>query len=148
PLEFHCTAPVKANRAQEILYGPTLQQYISSEVIGQTLFEKGTKTPMVVLVDRPSLLGVREFISAPTALVLRSPRDAKDGAEDDGDSPGATAGGEFQIGSNRLRCWSGHLDDQARLTEKLADLSSFDLAEPFGRIRDAIKEAQQAKAAG
>src|SRR6266404_1210747 len=25
PLEFHCTAPVKPNRAQEILYGATLQ---------------------------------------------------------------------------------------------------------------------------
>ena len=24
PLEFHCTAPVRPNRAQEILYGPTL----------------------------------------------------------------------------------------------------------------------------
>ena len=28
PLEFHCTAPVKPNRAQEILYGPTLRPYL------------------------------------------------------------------------------------------------------------------------
>ena len=26
PLEFHCTAPIKPNRAQEILYGPTLDR--------------------------------------------------------------------------------------------------------------------------
>ena len=25
PLEFHCTAPVKTNRAQEILFGPMLE---------------------------------------------------------------------------------------------------------------------------
>ena len=34
PLEFHCTAPVKTNRAQEILYGPTLRQYLFGEQLG------------------------------------------------------------------------------------------------------------------
>jgi len=28
PLEFHCTAPIKPNRAQEILYGPTLHAFL------------------------------------------------------------------------------------------------------------------------
>src|SRR4051812_23172961 len=28
PVEFHCTAPVKPNRAQQILYGPTLRPYL------------------------------------------------------------------------------------------------------------------------
>src|SRR5262245_21892116 len=28
PLEFHCTAPLKPNRAQEILYGATLESYL------------------------------------------------------------------------------------------------------------------------
>ena len=28
PLEFHCTSPVRANRAQQILYGPTLQPFL------------------------------------------------------------------------------------------------------------------------
>jgi hypothetical protein len=28
PLEFHCTAPVRPNRAQQILYGPTLEPYL------------------------------------------------------------------------------------------------------------------------
>ena len=37
PLEFHCTAPVRPNRAQEILYGPTLDPYLCGERIGQTL---------------------------------------------------------------------------------------------------------------
>src|SRR5688500_11494160 len=31
PLEFHCTAPVKPSRAQQILYGPTLTPYLYGE---------------------------------------------------------------------------------------------------------------------
>ena len=31
PVEFHCTAPVKPNRAQEILYGTTLKPYLYGE---------------------------------------------------------------------------------------------------------------------
>ena len=31
PLEFHCTAPVKPNRAQQILFGPTLESYLYGE---------------------------------------------------------------------------------------------------------------------
>ena len=37
PLEFHCTAPVKPNRAQQILYGPTLEPFLYGEQIGQAL---------------------------------------------------------------------------------------------------------------
>ena len=37
PVEFHCTAPLKTNRAQEILYGPTLRPFLYGEQIGQTL---------------------------------------------------------------------------------------------------------------
>ena len=48
PLEFHCTAPIKPNRAQEILYGPTLQSYLYGEQIGRTLL--GEATTVVPLV--------------------------------------------------------------------------------------------------
>jgi hypothetical protein len=34
PLEFHCTSPVRPSRAQEILYGPTLQAYLLGEDAG------------------------------------------------------------------------------------------------------------------
>jgi hypothetical protein len=33
PLEFHCTAPVKRNRAQEVLYGPTLKPFLYGDLI-------------------------------------------------------------------------------------------------------------------
>ena len=45
PLEFHCTAPVKPSRTQEILYGPTLKPFLYGEQIGQTLLTKSKLTP-------------------------------------------------------------------------------------------------------
>ena len=51
PLEFQCTAPVKPNRTQEILYGPTLVTFLLAELIGRTLVEKIGVKPHLVLVD-------------------------------------------------------------------------------------------------
>jgi hypothetical protein len=70
PLEFHCTAPVKANRAQEILYGPTLEPFLYGEQIGQTLLAKAKTAPLVVCTDRPPALAVRQHVQVPVALVL------------------------------------------------------------------------------
>ena len=44
PLEFHCTAPVRPSRAQEILYGPTLQPYLLGEQICGALLEAAKLT--------------------------------------------------------------------------------------------------------
>jgi hypothetical protein len=51
----------------------------------------------------------------------------------------------FELGRNRLAL-PQHADEDRRLIgERLVELAeSFDLAEPFQRIRDAIEEAQQA----
>src|SRR5438105_4932578 len=70
PLEFHCTAPVKANRTQEILYGPTLKPYLYGEQIGQTLLAKSKLTPVVVCTDSEPVLSVREFSEVPVILLL------------------------------------------------------------------------------
>src|SRR5438067_12582257 len=60
PLEFHCTAPVKPNRTQEILYGPTLKPYLYGEQIGRTLLEKSKLKPIIVCTDSEPVLAVRE----------------------------------------------------------------------------------------
>ena len=70
PLEFHCTAPVRPSRAQEILYGATLQAYLYGEQIGQALLEKAKTTPLVVFTDAPAVLTVRGFTSLPVACVM------------------------------------------------------------------------------
>ena len=67
PLEFQCTAPVKPNRTQQILYGPTLKPYILCELIGRTLLEKVGVKPHLVLVESPDLLELRGTTSTPVA---------------------------------------------------------------------------------
>jgi len=159
PLEFHCTAPIKPNRAQEILYGPTLEKFIYGELIGQTLIEQRTPPPLLVCTDREPALAAREFVSAPLVLVL--PCQPQTEPREGGQSPAADesekffrldaahGGGPrlaiFQLGRNRLALPERAEEDRRLIAERLAGLDeSFDLAEPFQRIREAIEEARQA----
>ena len=164
PLEFHCTAPIKPNRAQEILYGPTLESFLYGEQIGQTLINQGIASPLLVCTDREPALAAREYVSMPLALVL--PEEAATGVGQIANLPGdeqvgqpaprtvlrldaAHRGGPrlvtFQLGRNRLALPQQAEEDRRLITDQLAELAeSFDLAEPFQRIRDAIEEAQQA----
>ena len=178
PLEFHCTAPIKPNRAQEILYGPTLESFLYGEQIGQTLINQGSATPLVICTDREPALAAREHVSTPLVLVLPPESPNGDRPNSRGDCPNFRvsengtvpfdAANEsasdqsgrffrvdaahrgprlvtFQLGRNRLALPERADEDRRLVGTRLADLAeSFDLAEPFQRIRDAIEEAQQA----
>lgn len=149
PLEFHCTTPVKPNRAQEILFGPTLEPYLYGEQIGQTLFAKAETKPVVVCTDVAPMLALREHISTPVALVVGEAEESSGGATyrvDVAHDRGLDVV-LFRHGRHRLGVAPGQGDDQALISERLAELTDrIDLAEPFGRIREAIEEAQRAKA--
>jgi hypothetical protein len=154
PLEFHCTAPIKPNRAQEILYGPTLYDYLYGEQIGQALVNRGKIKPSLICTDRGPALAVREFVSVPVALVL--PHESSAPAPDE-ELPSSSRsfridpphGGPdlvcFQAGRNRLALPARAQTDRRTVEERLGDVAeAFDLNEPFERIRAAIEEAQQA----
>jgi hypothetical protein len=157
PMEFHCTTPIKPNRAQEILYGPTLEPYLFGEQIGRTLLSKSQLKPVAVCTDREPALAVREYVDLPVALVLgpgaHTESDASvdalaatDGTQWRLDPPHDQAPGlvTFRLGRNHLGVSVLSGQDQALITERLGDLpESFDLAEPFGRIREAIEEARR-----
>src|SRR6478752_10182741 len=70
PLEFHCTAPIRASRTQEILYGPTLRPFLFGEQIGQTLLTKSKLTPLVVCTDNENVLAARDFTPTPLVMIL------------------------------------------------------------------------------
>jgi hypothetical protein len=70
PLEFHCTAPLRTNRAQEILYGPTLRRYLYGEILGPALLGKLKVEPLLLCTDQREALASREFHSIPTLLVV------------------------------------------------------------------------------
>ncbi len=163
PLEFHCTAPIKPNRAQQILYGPTLEPYLFGEQIGQTLLARGKHPPQVVCTDREPALAVRQYVSMPVVLVLpcddHPPEPGGPPAsqlEFEGraqgktyrpDAPHGTLGGglvAFTLGRNRLALPHSVSHDRQLVADRLGELSDwFDLTEPFRRIREAIEEARR-----
>lgn len=151
PLEFHCTAPVKASRAQQILFGPTLHSYLYGEQIGQTLLSKGSVAPLLVCTDAEMALAVRDYVSLPVALVLPPENDNASAAPMSSgsawrvDAPHRARGplSQFAVGANRLATPSARQSDQQAIVERLAPLAGFDLAEPFARIREAIEEAHK-----
>ncbi len=158
PLEFHCTAPIKPNRAQEILYGPTLQSFLYGEQIGQTLIQQASIAPWLVCTDQEPALAAREYASMPMVLVLPSESEPVTGQAVEPQTAGdpsrivrldsAHHGPRlvtFELGRNRLALPERAEEDRELVTARLAELAdSFDLAEPFQRIRAAIEEAQQA----
>jgi hypothetical protein len=150
PLEFHCTAPVKPNRAQEILFGPTLEPYLYGEQIGQTLVNKAEAKPLVVCTDAAPMLAVREHIALPVAWIEPPENSAESSTEagrsyrvDRGHDP-ASQLNMFALGRHRLAVSLLHADDRELVTTRLEPLADrFDLSEPFARIREAIEEAQR-----
>jgi hypothetical protein len=139
PLEFHCTAPLKPSRAQEILYGPTLRPFLFGEQIGQTLLAKAKGKPFLVCTDAEPMLAAREFSDVPLVLVQ-----AAEGAE--GNEPRTSNRGEpFALGRRQVITAAGHEADKTSVLEKwtAAHADALDLLEPFTRIREALEEAQK-----
>lgn len=163
PLEFHCTAPVRPNRAQEILYGPALEPYIYGERIGPALLEKSKSQPVSVLTDIHAAMAARPHVATPmTLVVLDSPQDAEATSSvstrssrqwrlDRGhDSRPATHShlSHFDLGAYRLAVDEHYPDDEATFLESWPEFAGhINLDEPFDRIREAIDEARRGASA-
>lgn len=155
PLEFHCTAPIRPNRAQEILYGPTLRPYLYGEQIGRTLLEQGKHVAAIVLTDCEPMLDVGEFVTSPVVLVGGEDPSSKP-AESDNNTGGRkwridaaqTAKPSlhfFAVGDQRLALRLGAKSHDADSVVQAigATAAGLDLSEPFERIRAAIDEARR-----
>jgi hypothetical protein len=128
PLEFHCTAPVRPNRAQEILFGPTLAEYLEGDLIAATLLGRAKTPPLSVCTDRLAVLSIRPTVNYPVLLCLA------DGAETPADLV------MLSLGANRA---AANLEDRRIVAAKYAAiLTGLDLLEPFSRIREALEEAR------
>jgi len=132
PLEFHCTAPVKVSRAQQILYGATLSGHLHGRQIGASLLAESTTTPLAILTDSEALLHVRAHTSL--TVVYIGPAGAQAGQSEMHDAT-VTVGGITV-------CLPGGVS--TAVVAGLEGLSgAVDLREPFERIRAAIEEAQR-----
>lgn len=125
PLHFAFVSPIRPTKIQRILYGPTLEEHISVDVIGRKLLADLPVVPDVLLVDTQDLTTVRRVANLPTAFLRRVDGNAV---------AGSLSSLQYDTGAN--------IDDQETVGQILASLEmQVDLIEPFQRMRDALKEA-------
>ena len=82
PAEFHCTSPVRPNRAQEILYGETLKSFVYGEQIAPTLVGRAKLELAAVLTNDPNMLSAIALLNVPLGIVLRHVSDPVSKGED------------------------------------------------------------------
>lgn len=140
PLEFQCTAPLRPNRTQEILYGPTLVPFLLAEVIGKTLVEKIGVKPTLLLVENLSLLELRTHVGMPVASV-----NAADFAgTEPADGKPSPAHLILTLGRQEIRFHPDQSADFELIRAKAASIpKEADLSEPFARVREALQETLQ-----
>jgi hypothetical protein len=135
PLEFRLTSAVQPNRVQQILYGGTLQPYVCADLIGKTLVEKAGLAVQLIVTDREAVLDLRQKVDAP--VVWLAPPDETRTSPEAAVAPAAN-------GRGPLFCHPRFATDVSAARDLLARLdSTFDLAEPFARIREAVAEARK-----
>lgn len=137
PLEFQCTTPVRPNRTQEILYGPTLEPFICSELIGKTLFERLGVKPQFIIVQQENLLELRRQIEVPIGFL-------PEGTVRTSDLPESS---KIQFGRQVLQLHPEYPEDITGLAPFQAKMTAdADMKEPLERVADALKETLRAGA--
>jgi hypothetical protein len=119
PLEFRVSGAIRPTNLQKILYGDTLIEYISNDLIGLPMLQALDNKPDIVLVREAEFLKLRLGVDMPVLWVR------------------ATAEGQFV-----LQALPGH-DHEAEAGRDVlpARLRGKGIMEPFSRIRNALEEA-------
>jgi hypothetical protein len=139
PLEFRLSTAVQPNRVQQILYGPTLEQYLCADLIGKTLIEKTATGVQLVLTDHEAALDLRRRLEIPVVwLMAEDERTALDRL-----LPTCVVQ-EARADQGAIVCHPGFASDVRGVRELLDRVdSTLDLAEPFTRVREAMSEARK-----
>ena len=136
PLEFHCTLPIRPSRTHEILYGASLRPHLIGDAIPVALMKQAKTCPLLFCTDQPEAMGLADRYDFPVALILDT-SDAKEQLIAKIPVPTKS----FETPQGRFRA-EGRFETKINAAmEKLSELP--DIAEPFARIREAIREAQQ-----
>ena len=135
PLEFRVSTAVQPNRVQQILYGPTLNEYLHADLIGRTLVEKAVAPPGLIVTDSLAALALKDRLGVFTVGVCPA-----DGV--------TTKSLSTPRAGSPLSYRAGTPADLAALEARLDQVDpAVDLCEPFGRIREAMAEARKMGAA-
>lgn len=136
PLEFRVTSAVQPNKVQQVLYASTLVPYVCADLIGKSLVTRVAIAVQLIVTDRREVLDLRREIETPVVYVAeREERTIDETLE----TPGVIS----LPNGNSLRCHDQYLSDVQTVQELLSSLNSYDLSEPFRRIREAIPETRR-----
>jgi len=143
PQEFRCTHPVKPTTIQKPLYGNTLEPYIGINLCGMPLIGSIQNKPLLIVVHKEFLLGVRTASPCPVVFIRRA-GEAIDVKPSDSS--------ETTLRRERIDCPTGRFqpivltphpdfdDDIASAREILEKIFSYlDPIEPFERMSKAIE---------
>jgi hypothetical protein len=149
PLEFHCTMPVKPSRAQALLYGPTIDDFVCGEQIGKALVSKAKVTPDLIITDSLAALAVT-LVSELRVVKLEAELSTSNAGENLR-MPKSTNVDLVRLRGrdhNFMALANSRITEQ-HLEQVLSQLSAnFEITEPFHRITEALLEAHPiAKAA-
>lgn len=134
PLEFRLTSAVQPNRVQIALYGPTLTEYLHSDLIGKSLVEKTSLKPDLIVTDGLSTLKLRSRVDVPV-IAVRQPGEAI--SADAVSFPTERASQPLHLDGR----FAADADAIAAILDRVDP--AVDLAEPFARIREAVAEARK-----
>ncbi len=159
PLEFHCSLPIKPSRAQTILYGDSLSDFLIGEQISLAIVSKVKQAPSTILTDLTAALTLRHVHSVPIACLENagSEQTSRDGntlaITDVTDSttrgpnlikplgfPRSTH--RFRLANTTVSTLEEYKADEAQFVSIWENLKpQINPAEPFSRIVEALMEA-------
>lgn len=132
PLEFHITSPVLPSRMQQILYGPTWTAYVCGEVLGKALLEKVTVPLDLVITDIPEVFAI-QAVTVPLLFLETNPHNET-----------GIAGARLLTTDNcQLILPQSQTSQEQTVRNLLSALTALDFAEPFDRLREAIRECRR-----
>ncbi len=138
--------PLKPSRAQELLYGATIDAFVAGEQIAKALVMKAKIKPDWILTDCAAVLAISAVSDVDAALLHFD-----DNHADNFRPPRGVAG---ELKRTNIQPWelsllSSKFEREPQLKKTLEVLAAnFDLSEPFQRINEALLEAHPiAKAA-
>lgn len=138
PLEFQCTTPVKPNRTQELLYGPTLVPFILGDLLGKALMNRISVKPSLVMTSRIEMLQLRLAINVP---VIYDEASSEGSSKKTASPENVPADQQVRIGLQTFRRHEDFPGDQSAV-EQIAKALSEDanMHEPLERVGDALRE--------
>ena len=138
PLEFQCTTPVKPNRTQELLYGPTLVPFIIGELLGKALIDRIKIAPSLLFTDRDEMLLLRPLIEIPVLSCAKESLERKSEILPDGSEIHVPS---IRVGTQKFVMNPDFASDETLVTRLTSELSSqADISEPLERVSEALKE--------